>query len=83
MLQWDTANVYSNGLSEILIGRALRKYQIPRRKVVLISKVGRVMADDGGEKDVVAFMAPLAARSKDLVNTYGRFNEFTITQQSR
>lgn len=41
------------------------------------------MADDGGEKDVVAFMAPLAARSKDLVNTYGRFNEFTITQQSR
>ncbi|GKZ38229.1 hypothetical protein AbraIFM66950_010258 [Aspergillus brasiliensis] len=68
---WDTANVYSNGLSETLIGRALRKYQIPRRKVVLISKVGRVMADDGGEKDVVAFMGPLAARSKDLVNTYG------------
>jgi len=35
---WDTADVYSNGLSERIIGKALKKYNIPRSKVVLLSK---------------------------------------------
>ncbi|GJC99101.1 aldo/keto reductase [Colletotrichum higginsianum] len=29
---WDTANVYSNGASEVTIGKALKKYNIPREK---------------------------------------------------
>ncbi|EPS40861.1 hypothetical protein H072_5293 [Dactylellina haptotyla CBS 200.50] len=35
---WDTANVYSNGHSEIIIGKALKKYEIPRHKVVILTK---------------------------------------------
>ncbi|KAE8375719.1 Aldo/keto reductase [Aspergillus bertholletiae] len=35
---WDTANVYSNGSSEIIIGKALQRYQIPREKVVILTK---------------------------------------------
>ncbi|KAH8754525.1 NADP-dependent oxidoreductase domain-containing protein [Diaporthe sp. PMI_573] len=35
---WDTANVYSNGSSESIIGKALQKYQIPREKVVILTK---------------------------------------------
>lgn len=35
---WDTADVYSNGLSEEIIGKAIRKYDIPRSKVVILSK---------------------------------------------
>ncbi|KAF2268693.1 Aldo/keto reductase [Lojkania enalia] len=35
---WDTANVYSNGASEVLIGKAIKKYNIPREKVVILSK---------------------------------------------
>ncbi|KAJ2988137.1 hypothetical protein NUW58_g4134 [Xylaria curta] len=35
---WDTANVYSQGASEVLIGKALQKYSIPRHKVVLMTK---------------------------------------------
>ncbi|PSN61726.1 aldo-keto reductase-like protein [Corynespora cassiicola Philippines] len=35
---WDTANVYSNGASEVIIGKALKKYQIPREKVVILTK---------------------------------------------
>ena len=35
---WDTADVYSNGLSEEIIGKALKKYDIPRAKVVILSK---------------------------------------------
>ena len=35
---WDTADVYSNGVSEKIIGKALKKYDIPRSKVVILSK---------------------------------------------
>ena len=35
---WDTADVYSNGLSEEIIGKAIKKYDIPRSKVVILSK---------------------------------------------
>ncbi|KAH8765120.1 NADP-dependent oxidoreductase domain-containing protein [Hyaloscypha sp. PMI_1271] len=36
---WDTADVYSNGRSEEIIGKALTKYDIPRSQVVILSKV--------------------------------------------
>lgn len=35
---WDTANVYSNGSSEAIVGKAIAKYQIPREKVVILTK---------------------------------------------
>ncbi|KAL4796463.1 Aldo/keto reductase [Aspergillus venezuelensis] len=35
---WDTANVYGNGASEIIIGKTLKKYSIPREKVVIMTK---------------------------------------------
>jgi aryl-alcohol dehydrogenase-like predicted oxidoreductase len=35
---WDTANVYSNGVSETIVGKAIRKYEIPREKVVVMTK---------------------------------------------
>jgi aryl-alcohol dehydrogenase-like predicted oxidoreductase len=35
---WDTADAYSNGLSEKIVGEALRRYDIPREEVVLMTK---------------------------------------------
>ncbi|KAF2276681.1 Aldo/keto reductase [Westerdykella ornata] len=35
---WDTADIYSHGRSERLIGKALKKYNIPRSNVVILSK---------------------------------------------
>ena len=35
---WDTADLYSNGASEIVIGKALKRFNIPRRRVVILSK---------------------------------------------
>ncbi|KAI9806051.1 MAG: hypothetical protein M1833_004458 [Piccolia ochrophora] len=35
---WDTADVYSMGLSEEIFGKALRKYSIPRNRVVIMTK---------------------------------------------
>jgi hypothetical protein len=37
-----------------------------------MTKVGRIMADEGNENDVLAFMTPVMARSKDYVNQFGR-----------
>ncbi|BGO89680.1 hypothetical protein NBRC10512v2_001635 [Rhodotorula toruloides] len=43
---WDTADVYSNGESERLCGQALKKYKIPREKVVILTKCFMTVADD-------------------------------------
>ncbi|KAJ7119755.1 Aldo/keto reductase [Mycena epipterygia] len=36
---FDTANVYSNGLSEEILGRAIKEHQLPRDKIVVMTKV--------------------------------------------
>ena len=36
---FDTADVYSNGESERILGKALKEYNIPREKVVIMTKV--------------------------------------------
>jgi aryl-alcohol dehydrogenase-like predicted oxidoreductase len=53
---WDTADVYSNGLSEVIIGKALKKYEIPRNKVVILSKCYFGVADDGSQPPIAASM---------------------------
>ncbi|CAH0037968.1 unnamed protein product [Clonostachys solani] len=35
---WDTSDLYSNGVSETIIGKALLKYNIPREGVVIMTK---------------------------------------------
>lgn len=35
---FDTADVYSNGKSEILLGKFIRKYNIPRERIVILTK---------------------------------------------
>lgn len=46
---WDTANVYSNGVSEEIVGKALKKYQIPRHKVVILTKCHWAIGEEPGE----------------------------------
>lgn len=36
---WDTADMYSNGMSEKLISKAIKEYNIPRERLVILSKV--------------------------------------------
>jgi versiconal hemiacetal acetate reductase len=35
---WDTADVYSHGQSEQIIGKAIKKFNIPRENLVILSK---------------------------------------------
>lgn len=62
---WDTANAYSNGLSEEIVGKALRKYNIPRNRVVIMTKLYFPVNEDGPE--------PLITGKNDgpLVNRMG------------
>ncbi|KAK3503463.1 NADP-dependent oxidoreductase domain-containing protein [Neurospora crassa] len=66
---WDTANVYSNGTSEIIVGKALKKYAIPREKVVILTKCWGAV---GETPDLRSFFFPSQiAASKDYVNQHG------------
>lgn len=46
---FDTANVYSNGLSETILGKAIKEYNLPRDEIVVMTKVyGCVGREMGG-----------------------------------
>ena len=43
---FDTADVYSNGLSEVVLGKAIKKYNLPRDEIVIMTKFhGTVQRD--------------------------------------
>ncbi|BCR83202.1 aldo/keto reductase [Aspergillus chevalieri] len=44
---WDTADVYSHGQSEEILGKALKKFQIPRNRVVILTKCFFGVDDEG------------------------------------
>ncbi|KAK0482789.1 NADP-dependent oxidoreductase domain-containing protein [Armillaria novae-zelandiae] len=64
---FDTANVYSNGLSEIILGEAIKKYEFPRDKIVVLTKVYGVV---GKEPDLNLFGDP-KSDTVGYVNQHG------------
>src|SRR5580658_10636772 len=47
---YDTADMYSDGVSEEILGRAVKKLGISRERVVLATKVFNPMGDDPNQK---------------------------------
>jgi len=66
---WDTANVYSNGVSEEIIGKAIKKYEIPRNKIVILSKCFGYVGEEPGVRGIM--YGQDIAKSKDYVNRGG------------
>ncbi|RFU35398.1 hypothetical protein B7463_g952, partial [Scytalidium lignicola] len=66
---WDTANVYSNGASEEIIGKAIKKYNIPRHKLVILSKCYGTVGEEPGIRHI--FYPKQMRASKDYVNQGG------------
>ncbi|KAI0140654.1 aldo-keto reductase [Pestalotiopsis sp. NC0098] len=66
---WDTANGYSNGASEVMIGNTIKKHNIPRRKLVLLTKCFGLV----GEEPNIMHMkhSEQMKQSKDYVNQGG------------
>ncbi|THU81974.1 aryl-alcohol dehydrogenase [Dendrothele bispora CBS 962.96] len=40
---FDTADVYSNGLSEVILGKAIKQLDLPRESIVVMTKFGGVV----------------------------------------
>lgn len=64
---WDTADVYSNGRSEEIIGKALQKYNIPRQKVVILSKCYFGVDQSGAQPRISA----MSTNDNNMVNQVG------------
>ncbi|EIW83790.1 aryl-alcohol dehydrogenase [Coniophora puteana RWD-64-598 SS2] len=45
---FDTSNVYSNGLSEVMLGNAIKELQLPRERIVIMTKVFAPVAKEYG-----------------------------------
>ena len=62
-----TADVYSNGESEKIIGKAIRQYSIPRSKLVILSKCFFGVAADNSQTRA----GPLMTNDGEMVNQVG------------
>jgi aryl-alcohol dehydrogenase-like predicted oxidoreductase len=66
---WDTANTYSNGASEIIVGKALKKYSIPRQKIIIMTKCNFPVGETPEIRHM--FMREQVQASKDYQNQMG------------
>lgn len=65
---YDTANVYSNGVSEEILGKAVKKYNWRRENVVIATKV---YAPVGRETEDAMALAEPERENKGYVNMFG------------
>lgn len=69
---WDTANAYSNGVSEEVMGKAIKTYNIPRQKLIIMTKCWGYVGEEVG---IISFAhAQQMEQSKDYVNQGGKLN---------
>ncbi len=69
---WDTANVYSNGASEEVIAKAIKKYSIPRHKLIIASKCCGTVRE-GNDPETLAL--------KDVEKTVDYVNQRGLSRQ--
>ncbi|KAJ7685294.1 NADP-dependent oxidoreductase domain-containing protein [Mycena polygramma] len=65
---FDTANVYSNGLSEVVLGKAIKQFNLPRDEIVVMTKVYFVV---GREPNVSFFNSAESPDNAGYANQYG------------
>ncbi|KAG8752546.1 hypothetical protein FRC12_011900 [Ceratobasidium sp. 428] len=68
---FDTANVYSNGLSEVILGKAIKQHNLPRDEIVVMTKVWGLVARTPQEKYSGSAGIGAEADAARYVNQYG------------
>lgn len=68
---WDTADMYSNGISEQIIGKAIKKFDLPREKLVLLTKCCVYVGEEPSLFG--AMFGEQMSQSKDYVNRGGEY----------
>ncbi|KAI0648554.1 aryl-alcohol dehydrogenase [Trametes meyenii] len=66
---FDTANVYSNGLSEVILGNVIKKLNLPREELVIMTKLHAPVAPEYGRSLMREGVRP---DDIGLVNQYGQ-----------
>ncbi|KAI4271820.1 MAG: hypothetical protein L6R38_006765 [Xanthoria sp. 2 TBL-2021] len=66
---WDTANVYSSGANEEVVGKAIKEFSIPREKLTILAKVFGTVPEDKGIFNF--FFEDQMVKSKDYINRGG------------
>lgn len=76
---FDTANVYSNGQSEIVLGKAIKQFNLPRDEIVVMTKVfytvGRTVNTpylDGDEQDKQGYVNQHGSSRKHVFESVKR-----------
>lgn len=64
--------MYSNGVSEEIIGKAIKKYNIPRQKLNVLTKCYSVVSEH--ENVFMANFNGELAQCKDYVNQFGELS---------
>ena len=72
---WDTSNSYSNGVSEEIIGKAVKTYNIPRHKLVIMTKCAKTVRESNDEK---TRSLPL----EDIEKTVDYINQLGLSRQA-
>ncbi|KAG9121702.1 hypothetical protein FRC07_002244 [Ceratobasidium sp. 392] len=68
---FDTANIYSNGLSEVILGKAIKQHNLPRDEIVVMTKVWGLVARNPGENNAKSTRLGAEADAAGYVNQYG------------
>ncbi|PBK85876.1 Aldo/keto reductase [Armillaria gallica] len=64
----DTANAYSNGESERIIGVFMEKYEVPREEIIIATKCHRIV---GKSMTIRGKLSDHLKKTKDYVNQWG------------
>ncbi|KEF57873.1 alcohol dehydrogenase [Exophiala aquamarina CBS 119918] len=64
---WDTADVYSHGQSEQIIGKAIKKFNIPRENLVILSKCYFGVTEDSPSNAI----SVSSVNDNDMLNRVG------------
>ncbi|KAI0806712.1 aryl-alcohol dehydrogenase [Fomes fomentarius] len=66
---FDTANIYSNGLSEVILGKAIKQLNLPREELVIMTKLYSPVPPDPSTGNLVA----LGKKPEDvgIINQHG------------
>jgi len=65
---FDTANIYSNGLSEEILGKAIKQLNLPREEIVVMTKFTGVVGRTPGE---IVYKPSVAEQELRYVNQWG------------
>ncbi|EUC55018.1 aryl alcohol dehydrogenase, putative, partial [Rhizoctonia solani AG-3 Rhs1AP] len=68
---FDTANVYSNGDSERILGKAIKQLDLPRDEIVVMTKVFHLVSRNKGELAWVGDGDSPESDAKGYANQYG------------